>query len=256
MNHAATNNKQHRSGCYLYAVVKSSAPFRKAAVTGISGAPIYALSEGETTAIISDIQATRIRPERRHIAAHHKVLRHLMEIDSLLPMAFGIIADCPTEVRQMLNIHQRSFLDHLRRLSGKVEMGLRVILETSNEFDYYVRRFPELRMLRDQMLQNGSRREDMVEVGRRFEEILEQARDQAYETITQTLDAVCLENRRNAVKEVKEVVNMACLVARDGLADFEGAVNKAAKQFDDDHVVFRYNGPWPPHNFVTIDVAL
>jgi hypothetical protein len=44
-------------------------------------------------------------------------------------------------------------------------------------------------------------------------------------------------------------------VGRDRLAEFESKIGEAAKRFDDDHV-FQYSGPWPPHNFVKIDVAL
>ncbi|HWO99044.1 MAG TPA: GvpL/GvpF family gas vesicle protein [Methylococcus sp.] len=242
-------------GCYLYALAEAPALSRGEAITGIGGAPVYSLAEGEVAVVLSDIGESRIRPERRHIAAHHQVLRHLLERGGILPMAFGIIADSPAAVLRMLKTYRRSFAEQLRRLAGKVEMGLRVTLDTPNVFESYVQRFPELQVLRDRMLQGGGSREDKIELGRQFGQMLDGAREEAFEKIEEVLAPVCFEIHRNPVKEEKEIANLACLVARDRLGDFEGAIDEVAKRFDDDHV-FRYSGPWPPHNFVKIDVEL
>jgi hypothetical protein len=243
------------SGCYLYAVTEVPVSSHGEAITGIGGAPIYSLAEGELAVVVSDIGESQIRPERRHIAAHHQVLRHLLERGAILPMAFGIIADNPAAVRRMLKAYHRSFADQLFQLAGKVEMGLRVTLDTPNVFEYYVHRFVELQALRDRMLQGGGSREDKIELGRQFEQMLDEAREEAFEKIEEILATVCFAIERNPVKEEQEIANLACLVARDRLSDFEGAIDEVARRFDDDHV-FRYSGPWPPHNFVKIDVEL
>jgi hypothetical protein len=53
----------------------------------------------------------------------------------------------------------------------------------------------------------------------------------------------------------REALNLACLVRREETAEFENAVFKAAKLFDN-NFAFDYNGPWAPHNFVQIDLKL
>ena len=50
-------------------------------------------------------------------------------------------------------------------------------------------------------------------------------------------------------------MNLACLVDRDRLKDFEAGVVEAARGFNNDYA-FDFNGPWPPHNFVNVQVKL
>ncbi|MEX2430456.1 MAG: GvpL/GvpF family gas vesicle protein, partial [Dehalococcoidia bacterium] len=79
-------------GQYIYAIAAGS-PERRYDVTGIDGAPVHAVAKGPVAAIVSACVRRKIRPERAHLAAHQQVLRRLMLERTVLPMAFGIIAD-------------------------------------------------------------------------------------------------------------------------------------------------------------------
>jgi hypothetical protein len=50
-------------------------------------------------------------------------------------------------------------------------------------------------------------------------------------------------------------MNLACLVKRDAMPQFEADVFEVAKQFDNNFAL-DYNGPWAPHNFVNVDLEL
>jgi hypothetical protein len=50
-------------------------------------------------------------------------------------------------------------------------------------------------------------------------------------------------------------MNLACLVERAAMPQFESRVFEAARQFDN-NFAFDYNGPWAPHNFVEINLDL
>jgi hypothetical protein len=50
-------------------------------------------------------------------------------------------------------------------------------------------------------------------------------------------------------------MNLACLVEKQALKEFEAGVFEAAQIFDN-NFSFNYSGPWAPHNFVTIRVNL
>ncbi len=50
-------------------------------------------------------------------------------------------------------------------------------------------------------------------------------------------------------------MNLACLVGRHLVAEFETGVLDAAGLFDD-NFAFDYNGPWAPHNFVDIELDI
>ena len=63
------------------------------------------------------------------------------------------------------------------------------------------------------------------------------------------------EVKENPPRNEREVMNLACLIGRDSQPAFEQAVFAAAERFDN-HYSFDFNGPWPPHNFVEIDLKM
>jgi hypothetical protein len=247
---------ENRNGRYLYAIV-AGAEERVYGDIGIDGGVVYNVSNGRMSAVVSDLTNSKIRPERRHLAAHQNVLRCLMEKSTPLPMTFGIIADGPGEIVRILRSNRDAFLKQLQFVSNAVEMGLRVTCDVPNIFEYYVDIHPELRAARDQYLgrYREPTQEEKIIVGRMFERILKNDREEHTERVQAILQKHCLEIKRNSQRNETEVMNLACLVERGDLDDFEAAIFETAKLFDN-NFAFDFNGPWAPHNFVRIDLKL
>ena len=246
--------KADQRGKYLYAITSGKddcvwGPF------GIDAGLVYSISDGRVAAVVSDFSNAKIRPERRHLAAHQEVLKKLMEETTPLPMSFGIIAQGSNAIRKILSLHQKSFIEKLNHVAGRVEMGLRVTWDVPNIFEYFVLTHTELRAARDRHL--GSHREpsqeDKIEVGRMFDRVLNEDREAYAEQVEDVLSDCCVEIKRNTPRNEREVISLACLVEREGQAEFEKGIFDAARLFDN-NFAFDYNGPWAPHNFV--DVAL
>ena len=250
-----------KRGTYLYGII-SSPPAKPCACptflcTGIDDARIYLVSQGRLAAVVSDVPATKFRPERRHLAAHHAVVKHLMENCTVLPVSFGVIADGADTVRRILSVNQTALDDQLQRMEGKVEMGLRVFWDVPNIFEYFVNTHAELKALRDQIFRSGREpsQSQKIEVGRLFERILSEERATDTETAVSVLSSRCSEIKQDRPCSEREVTNLACLVERDAQRGFEEGVLEAATLFDSD---FRFdlNGPWPPYNFVTVELRI
>ncbi len=241
---------------YLYAIVAGGEPRRYEAV-GIDGSDVYTISAGRVAALVSDLPRSRIRPERRHLAAHQQLLKQLLAQTTPLPMSFGIIADSPQAVRKILFRNQKAFLGQLLRVAGKMEMGLRVTFDVSNIFEYFVATHAELRAARDRFF--GTHREpsqeEKIEVGRMFDRLLSEDRQNYTEQVEQILSPVCFEFRANKCHREQEVMNLACLVGREAQGRFEAGVFEAAKLFDN-HFAFDYSGPWAPYSFVELELAV
>ena len=240
------------NGTYLYAIVSNSVS-RIYGAFGINGGTVYTISDGDVAAVVSDVPNGKIRPERRHLAAHQEVLRRFMEESAVLPMSFGIIANGPNAVRKVLSRNRDAVLGQLERVAGKVEMGLRIAWDVPNIFEYFVNTHPELRAARDRFL-GGRReptREDKIEVGRMFDRILQEDREAHTETVEEILAPLCGAIKRNPPRDEREVANLACLVERDARKRFEDGVLEAARLFDN-NFAFDFNGPWAPHNFVHV----
>jgi hypothetical protein len=243
------------TGKYIYAVVPAR-PGRKLDFVGIDERPVEAIERAGIASVVSDLAAERIRPERRHLAAHRAVLARLIEQeDAVLPMRFGAIASGPAEIGRLIARKRELFSRQLRRVAGKVEMGLRGVWDVPNIFQYFVSVHAELRELRDSLFHNAARvsQEERIELGRTFERLLNEDREAHTRLAEEVLAAHCVEIRRNRVREEKEIMNLACLVEKDRREDFESGVLEAAQRFDN-NFAFDYNGPWAPHAFAEVNL--
>lgn len=240
-------------GHYLYAIGDAAELRPDYGNIGINGAAVYAISQGSLAAIISDISEKRIRPERKNLAAHNIVIKRLMEETTVLPVAFGTIAESNKALLNILKGNCRTFANQLDLVRGKVELGLRVNLDVPNIFEYMVNRHQELADLRDEALgkQHGPSQMDKIEMGRLFDHLLTQDREQHAETVMAVLGPRCVEIKQNPPREEKELIHLACLVDRHAQKDFEDGVFDAAQLFDN-NFSFDFNGPWAPHHFVSV----
>jgi len=219
---------------------------------------VYTIAERDVAAVVSDVPNQKIRPERRHFAAHQTVLKKLaQDDDAVLPMSFGVISEGSKAVRQILSRNRKAIVEQLRLVSGKVEMGLRLTWDVPNIFEYLVNTHPELRIARDRLLRTDRipTQDEKIEIGRLFENILASDRDLHASKVEEALTSRCDAIKRNKCRDEREVVNLACLVGRNHIKSFESGVFDAARLFDD-NFAFDYNGPWAPHNFVEIDINL
>jgi hypothetical protein len=248
--------KPTTEGKYLYAIT-GEARDRTYDVLGIDQEAVYSVAQGRVAAVVSNCSRDRIRPERSHLAAHKDVLRRLMLDSTVLPMAFGIIANDLRAVRRMLALNLEAFAEQLEQVAGKVEMGLRVVWDVPNIFEYFVDQHPDLRAARDRLLggHREARQEEKLELGRFFEQLLTEDREARFSQIEEALAPCCDALKRSPPRQVQEVVNLSLLVERDRLKEFDEAVLAAARLFDN-NFAFDVNGPWAPHNFVEMDLQL
>jgi hypothetical protein len=245
-----------KKGSYLYAVIRGSDE-RAYGDFGIDGGIVYTISDSHVSAVVSDVPNEKIRPERRHLAAHQEVLKLLMEDSTPLPLTFGIIANSPKAIQRILSLNREAFSRELHRVAGKAEMGLRVTWDVLNIFEYFVHTHPELKAARDGFFgtQREPTQEDKIELGRMFDRILNEDRVDYTEKVEECLSPYCYEIRKNKCHHEREVMNLACLVGREVQAQFEEGIFETAKLFDN-NFAFDYNGPWAPHNFVDIELKL
>lgn len=248
--------KRDAQGMYLYAVISGSGD-RNYGPLGIDGSDVYTVSNGKVGMVVSNIPDMKLRPERRHLAAHQDVLKQLMTETTPLPISFGMIADDMKAIRKILSRHQATILEQLERVAGKVEMGLRVTWDVPNIFEYFVLTHAELRAARDHFfgMHRVPTQEEKIEVGRIFDRILKEDRDLHTEKVENVLYKRAEEIQRNPIRSEQEVMHLACLVDRLSQTHFEAAVFEAAALFDN-NFAFDYNGPWAPHHFVSLDLKL
>ncbi len=243
-------------GKYIYAVIDVVGDKIYDEPCGLNGAVLHTISCGQITAVVSDLVDKRIRPERKNLAAHNSVIKHLMgEVPSLLPVKFGTLANSAEAVRELLRENNDTLVAELDKVRGRVEMGLHVKLDVANVFEYMVNSQPELGALRDRVYgrQRGPTQMDQIELGSMFDRLLSKERERYTDAVIAVLGIRCADIKQNPPRD-GEVMNLACLVDRDAQQAFEDGVCEAANLFDS-NFSFDFNGPWAPHNFVDVNLT-
>ncbi len=244
-------------GQYLYAVASEGALASLNGI-GLDQSPLYPVRQNGLVAIVSDIADRRLRPERKHLNAHQNVLMQLLESGTPLPMGFGMVSEGEAATRKLLDSYSEDFREQLERVEGCVEMGLRIRWDVPNIFDFLLSRNTELTEMRDVIRaveeKQGPQHHSRIELGRRFEGLLEDEREQVDEQVCGVLERVVKEFHRGKTRAENDILNLACLVDRRRQDEFVARVIEAATAFDANYA-FDYNGPWAPHNFVSLDLS-
>lgn len=244
---------------YLYAVIPGTDE-KELGLKGLHDKDVRTIAEGEIAAVVSEVAETgKLRPERRHLAAHQNVLSHLVENGGVvLPVSFGTISDSEKGIRTMLTKYQKALLEQVEKVAGKVEMELRVLYEVENVFEYYVTRYPELREMRDRVYAPGHEptREEKIDLGQLFERIQTEEREKLTAQVEKSLAPPCVEIKRNKPRNEKEIMRLSCLIGKEDAKErWEPSLDEASKPFDD-NFSFEFNGPVPPYNFVEVRVRM
>lgn len=248
-------NEKGSKGKYLYSVVSAEAVDNlQLDVGGIDETEVYPVVVGSLAAIVSDVERGDLRPERKNLSAHSAVLRKVMDQTNLLPVAFGVVAGGERDLRELMAEYEGEMREQLDRVRGKVEMGLRGVLNVDDTFGYFVEKFPELRTARDETFAAGEpSREDKIELGQLFTEQLEDFQDSTAETAAERLQSVG-QVRINEPRTEEEVLNLAVLIPNDGIDSFRSAVDALAPELDE-NIELQVSGPWPPYNFVELRIT-
>ncbi|MDX2148865.1 MAG: GvpL/GvpF family gas vesicle protein [Planctomycetota bacterium] len=242
---------------YVYAVTRALEGERwngdSRIPAGLGDRAVAPVLEGELAVWVSEPAGARIRPERRNLVAHQRVVRALADNLDALPVSFGMVLPSESACAALLRDHSESMLQALDRIEGKLEMSVRVTLASDNAFAFFVEQDPELRHARDRMARGGGSRDELLEVGKLFERVLERERDRAMILASASLAPATSEIHRHPARNEKELLNLACLVSRDAVAAFDAAVHEAAASFDDRYA-FDFSGPWPCHSFTNLRI--
>jgi hypothetical protein len=241
-------------GIYVYAIGHDG-DGALPVLDGILGQPVYRLALGALAAIVSNCPLDIVRAERKHIAASQRVLSTLNQQFDLLPIAFGTVAQSGAVLCRFLDEYGEVLTAQLQHIAGTVEMSVRLNLDVPDAIAYLVQCTPELKVARDRLF--GRHRPpshgERIRLGQLCDEALRRYRDVQTAQMLTLLGPSCAEIRTLPVGLEKQIANLAMLVPRGAVERFEAAVNDLAAQLPDEFS-FTMGGPWPPHNFVQLEL--
>jgi hypothetical protein len=242
-------------GKYLYGFAESG--FSLAAeLPGLAGAPVHPIRFQDIAALVSDHPVEKLSLLRRNLEPHHRVIREITKQTTFIPATFGHISENQEQILEVLRESHAGIRAELERLAGRVEMGVKLLWDVDNIFDFFVSSGRELRNRRDRVF--GKSRptlEEKLELGAFFDKRLKQERERLGNQIIEALRPLTSEVRGNPPTDVKMVMNAAFLIEKSREKEFEEALYRAARLFDSNFAL-DYSGPWPPYNFVRLSLKV
>lgn len=243
-------------GKYLYCFIKEKEKknFGASTIRGLN-APVYTINVDEIAAVVSEAPIIDYDPSRKNTLAHQKVLQKIMESYTVIPVAFGTVANNKKEVEAIIKRMYKQFLANIIKLKDKIELGLNITWSKSY-FDEDIQD-EEIKMLN---LKVYGKKEnevlaDKILLGKLIEASIEKRRQFYMEKIYETLEEIAWESKFKENLPIKTVLNGYFLVDKSKEESFDKKVEELALEYKD-KLTFSYTGPWPPYNFVDMHIDI
>lgn len=219
---------------------------------GIDSSHVITLHFRDIAAVISEAGSDRYEI-LDHGVSHQRVVEHIAEKHTILPMGFGHIST-EQDIISFLKQHYRTIKAAEMKISGMVELGIRAQWKMDAILEAIASENTAIATLRDQI--KGRSEKDsyrmQIDLGKRIAQELERRRDQISQNIISKLGDLAADTRVFPPKSDKAILNAAFLVPVQKETDFDLAVNTVEEQHQALlHLSYIRS---PPYSFINLRV--
>ncbi|PZG92190.1 gas vesicle protein [Streptomyces sp. NTH33] len=234
---------------YVYGIIRASHSPLRQDMDGVGDPPrpVRVLRQGELAAIVSDAP-DQLRPKRRDLLAHQRVLDEAGAGGVVLPMRFGSASPDDDTVTWVLAERAEHFLERLRALDGTAEYNIKANHDEEAVLRLVMADHDDIRSLAEANRETGGgTQEQKIRLGEMIA-----AAVQAREATDAELLQQALEPMAEAVSAGPQstgwLANLSFLVGRGSAEQFLAAVDEFRQEHP--YLELRVNGPLPPYSFV------
>ncbi|MET9761818.1 GvpL/GvpF family gas vesicle protein [Streptomyces sp. NPDC006372] len=234
---------------YVYGIIRAPHPSLREDLDGIGDPPqpVRVLRQGELAAIVSDAP-DQLRPKRRDLVAHQRVLDEAGAGGVVLPMRFGSASGDDDTVTEVLAERAEHFLERLRALDGTAEYNIKANHDEEAVLRLIMADHDDIRSLAEANREaGGATQEEKVRLGEMIAAAVQAREPRDAELLEQALSPMA-----KAVSAGPQssgwLANLSFLVERGSAERFLAAVDEFRREHP--HLELRVNGPLPPYSFV------
>jgi len=243
-------------GKYIYCFIKEkeTVTFGNSTISSLN-APVYTITCKNISAVVSDAPIIDYDPTRKKILSHQAIVNKVMEKYTIIPVAFGTVANKRKNVETIINAYYEEFDELLENFKDKMEVGLRITWDK----DYFNTDIEsdEIRRLKEMVSGKEEKRvlEEKIQLGRLVEAEIIVKRKEYENNIYKVLKDLSVNSKLKDKIPIKTVFNAYFLIEKSMEAVFDKEVGALAEVFKN-KLTFNYTGPWPPYNFVDINIDM
>lgn len=231
---------------YIYAITDHSRAAMPA-TPGLEDAPPLSIPYREIAAVVSAHSMEKIAPTQTYLWCHEAVVEALMADRTVLPVRFGTVVSGEAAVQALLAAHYDGLVANLKRVCGRVELGLRTLWDG-------VEGRASTPGRSEQVAQRGSGMDGRSYLLARLEEerqtqVWRQRAEVLAAELHGSLAHLAVESTYQVLMTPRMLLVAAYLIERDRMTVFQRMVN--ALKITHPTLDLLCTGPWPPYSFVT-----
>jgi hypothetical protein len=243
-------------GKYIYCFIKEKEKVNFGSSTiAIMNAPVYTITYKDISAVVSDAPVIEYDPSRKNILAHQQVITRVINKYTIIPVAFGTIANNKKEVEFILTENYTNFIELIEYFKNKIELGLKITWDK----DYFNQDIEDKKIKELKEFVSGKDENivlnEKIELGQLVEAAIVNKREEYKQEIYNSLKKMSVESKLKETVPIKTVFNAYFLIDKAKEDDFDKAVGKFDAAYKN-KLIISYTGPWPPYNFIDIKINM
>jgi hypothetical protein len=219
---------------------------------GVDGKPVSRVTHGGLAALVSEAPEVPVKANRRNLLAHTEVLQEVVKTECVLPMQFGVVMPNEAAVEEeLLAAHEDALAEQLAAFAPHVEVDLKVTCPEELLLRTAIAERPDIAELRESLRGRPADATyfERIKLGEAVAAAVEEKRRALVGHVVGRLEPHAVSSAVGEPTHEQMLVNVAFLVAREELANFDDHVDAVAKELGTD-MRCKYTGPLPPFHFV------
>jgi hypothetical protein len=247
-----------KEGKYVYCIIKVREPktFGPFGIGG-RGDELYTVCFNDIAAVVSNSSIEKYSVSRENLIFHERAIEEVMKTYTVLPVRFATIAEDEEKVKKILEREHDRFVDLLKNIEGKKELGLKAIFKEDVIYKDISEKFEDIRALKEKVaaLPPEKTYYQRMEIGKMVESALQKEKEIYKENIINTLSPLAIEVKTNNTYGERMIINAAFLVEKHKETEFDKKVQELAEKFGG-KMKFKYVGTLPPFNFINLIINI
>lgn len=222
---------------------------------GISGLDLFSVSYKEIAAVVCNIQSENLIADKSNAIKYAEIIEKLATDFTLLPVRFGSMMESSNQILNMLERNYADIQHNLKKLKDKYEFGLKVFCDSEKiKAELRVKTETDLKL---NPIAGSETSIYKAYIDKKLKEHrLEELLLKHVETIVLDISNQVL--HLNPIYKFKKtttttnIIDAVFLIDKSQKDEIINAVNDLQNRYPSLH--FMLTGPWPPYNFVEINL--
>lgn len=222
---------------------------------GILEADLYIVSYEDISAVVSDINRSDLIADKTNALKFAELIENLAEQFTVIPVRFGSLVESSDRIKKMLERNYNKIQNNLLEIKNKVEFGLKVFSDPEK-----IKTEIKIKAEAEPLIESIKSKKKSIYT----DYLLNKLKEHRFEEqLLAHVDCIILDitthlKQLNPIQKFKKMVSATNIIDAVLLLDKNkkelciNVVNELQNKYPD--LSFMLTGPWPPYNFVDINI--